>query len=831
MMVNRKSKGNDVDTLIYMQSNSEEPSSSETDASSNTASTAEAEKCVETAVEYDDTDDQLLDSNWRNPWDWFVHDFLHDLTALWFLAVHVLCFFLCIFFAPMISPVKLASREALNRAIAQELGSDVGNFSNVTSMGVVHLHTIRNAMCFVFATIVTYTLTLIAVLLTRYLIIKLFVQRLYSISRLAIVITYAVDPAASYCIWAIINYALFRGYTKPLMVDPATQFYYFLLFGRRMSKLLIIDQRCYAWANSVCHLQILIAVRRLVLSSLLFLFELTFLPNYSAELKCFLKDQALLRRLHFLKKARESNNPEVLHSVEEARAAVENIPLPETPIIYDHHVYYASDNFKIFRPTIHGWLYQKQLACDMNRKIEEVAQFYKDSWIKQCSSNFLTNWSALHDVVHNPPELLFMDYYVPLTSKNTVQDYSRLLFDHMYETMSALNHSATQPTQPSPRTNASTSEPEIEPLRSSKTNVEIPLHVLISRKTARFSAEPLVARSKSNVHLLRMLTNASDSEDDVANEKQPDTRARSSQTLHEDRRCLTPKMFSCLNSPVVDEFFAEYDIGNCGSISSDVFVRNVLYMCSLRKRLMSTLKNQRSILCLVARLLSTVLWFLIFVLFLMTFRVNKNIVLPSTIGFFSAMIVALSHMYTSFITAIIFVVLSNPYNVGDRVRINEGEPMYVKSITTYNTKFRCIHGKEVTYQNSILSTLRITNETRARHAAQSMAIRVGGNTTPAALKQLMENLKGYVNSQPRNFVKDGCYIYRSDIQVGHYYILNVVLTYLENWSTTNTIFLLRKQVVLELARQCNMLGITYKKPIEHVTFCNTLNYTDKSSTD
>lgn len=55
----------------------------------------------------------------------------------------------------------------------------------------------------------------------------------------------------------------------------------------------------------------------------------------------------------------------------------------------------------------------------------------------------------------------------------------------------------------------------------------------------------------------------------------------------------------------------------------------------------------------------------------------------------------LGYIYQNFITAVIFVAFTNPYNVGDRVRIDNGEAMYVRNIHTYTTEFVTIHSKPV----------------------------------------------------------------------------------------------------------------------------------------
>lgn len=56
---------------------------------------------------------------------------------------------------------------------------------------------------------------------------------------------------------------------------------------------------------------------------------------------------------------------------------------------------------------------------------------------------------------------------------------------------------------------------------------------------------------------------------------------------------------------------------------------------------------------------------------------------------------SLGYIYQHFITAVIFVAFTNPYNVGDRIRIDGGDAMYVRRIRTYTTDFETIFGKPV----------------------------------------------------------------------------------------------------------------------------------------
>lgn len=53
------------------------------------------------------------------------------------------------------------------------------------------------------------------------------------------------------------------------------------------------------------------------------------------------------------------------------------------------------------------------------------------------------------------------------------------------------------------------------------------------------------------------------------------------------------------------------------------------------------------------------------------------------------------YIYQHFITAVIFVAFTNPYNIGDRVRVDGGDILYVRRIRTYTTEFESMHGKPV----------------------------------------------------------------------------------------------------------------------------------------
>lgn len=73
------------------------------------------------------------------------------------------------------------------------------------------------------------------------------------------------------------------------------------------------------------------------------------------------------------------------------------------------------------------------------------------------------------------------------------------------------------------------------------------------------------------------------------------------------------------------------------------------------------------------------------------------------------------YFYEQFVTAVIFVALTNPYNVGDRVCVEGTRVLFVKRIRTYTTEFSDIYGSlasQNTNQRTFDYPLR-----RARHPA------------------------------------------------------------------------------------------------------------------
>ncbi|CDJ34001.1 uncharacterized protein EMH_0018340 [Eimeria mitis] len=268
-----------------------------------------------------------------------------------------------------------------------------------------------------------------------------------------------------------------------------------------------------------------------------------------------------------------------------------------------------------------------------------------------------------------------------------------------------------------------------------------------------------------------------------------------------------------LKEDEVEDFMKLVDLAGHGKINQPMFKRAVVSIYKMRKALLKSLTSQASICKTVRRMISVVLWVATLVAMLLVFGVNLNTVLVSGAASISALVVALSYIYQNFITAVIFVAFTNPYNVGDRVRIDNGEAMYVRNIHTYTTEFVTIHSKPIVYSNSVLFGRQLTNESRATNATFSMPMRLDIRTQLQSLRFLEAGMRRAIAARPMDFVKDSFSIYITDVQPGRYMDITVWLSAVEGWGNAPKVLRLRTDMYLVLQRLCLRFGISYQEPL------------------
>ncbi|KAL8424532.1 hypothetical protein Efla_005638 [Eimeria flavescens] len=265
------------------------------------------------------------------------------------------------------------------------------------------------------------------------------------------------------------------------------------------------------------------------------------------------------------------------------------------------------------------------------------------------------------------------------------------------------------------------------------------------------------------------------------------------------------------------EFMHHVDLGGYGKINQKMLKRAFFSIYKLRKAFIKAVTNQVSICNTVEKMISLLLWVVTIVGLLLLIGLNFNTVLISGAATLSALTVALSNLYKEFIGAVIFIAISNPYNVGDRIRIDFGDPLYVKRIRTYTTQFEDVYGKQVLHSNDALWKCIITNESRAKNASHNFIIRVQIETQILHLRLLEISIKQAMDSQPMDYVKDSFLIFINNFEPGKWLEVSIWVTTVENWGNITKTLRLRTDMFLVIQSICYELGITYHEarlPVE-----------------
>ncbi|KEP67227.1 UNVERIFIED_CONTAM: transporter, small conductance mechanosensitive ion channel (MscS) family protein [Hammondia hammondi] len=270
-----------------------------------------------------------------------------------------------------------------------------------------------------------------------------------------------------------------------------------------------------------------------------------------------------------------------------------------------------------------------------------------------------------------------------------------------------------------------------------------------------------------------------------------------------------------------DELMKDVDLSGHGKFNDAMFRRAVVILYSMRKKLLKSLKSQASIASTVSRMISVLLWVISFIILLLVLGVDINTVIVSGAACLSAIIVALSYFYQNFVTAVLFIAVSNPFNVGDRVRIDGGEILYVRKIRTYTSEFETVHGRPVFYSNAVLFNRVITNESRSKNSCFEIPLVLDIRTPESAIRQLQAAMQRYLESRSLEFVKDTFRLFVTSVQPGRQIDISLWMTCVEGWGNVLKVLRTRTEVYFYLLKQLARLHISFQLPLQPVHFPST----------
>ncbi len=164
-------------------------------------------------------------------------------------------------------------------------------------------------------------------------------------------------------------------------------------------------------------------------------------------------------------------------------------------------------------------------------------------------------------------------------------------------------------------------------------------------------------------------------------------------------------------------------------------------------------------------LLANVLLMIVFIIFgVLLFDIDVQPVLISIGTVLVSVSFAIAGPAGNFVESLIFLLVTRPYDMGDRVRFNGGITMFVHKMDLYTTTFERNDGTYVTYRNAVLAAGEIRNEKRSGYATIQVQMDISMDATPEQLEAMNGAVVNYVRNRPQSW--------RSGVIEFHIYSLN-----------------------------------------------------------
>eukprot|EP00923_Selenidium_pygospionis_P020342 GHVN01035194.1.p1 GENE.GHVN01035194.1~~GHVN01035194.1.p1 ORF type:complete len:309 (-),score=30.86 GHVN01035194.1:641-1567(-) len=271
-----------------------------------------------------------------------------------------------------------------------------------------------------------------------------------------------------------------------------------------------------------------------------------------------------------------------------------------------------------------------------------------------------------------------------------------------------------------------------------------------------------------------------------------------------------------LGKEMSDEFMTVVDVTGSGKVSSRALVKAVETTLDERESLLNSREAREGIALVFKTLVSAMLWLVAVFIMLIIIGVDFETIVLSGAAVIASLTVALGVFYTNFFKAALFILLHDPYNHGDRVRVNGGEVLIVEHIRAYTTLFVSVYGKPSIYPNAWLADCTIENESRSVCASFDVQFSLAADTPRSSLIKLMKACERYVNCRPKELVKRSLYHRVKEAQPCAAKTVHMWITHVESWHNWQAV-LTSKSLLLEFVVDIAIaLGIKFHLPVQPV---------------
>ncbi len=196
----------------------------------------------------------------------------------------------------------------------------------------------------------------------------------------------------------------------------------------------------------------------------------------------------------------------------------------------------------------------------------------------------------------------------------------------------------------------------------------------------------------------------------------------------------------------VDEIFANLDRDGNGDVSLDEMTMLCVSVGRDRKNRATSMHEIGQAIAVLDRLLSFVVLVAIAFIFAAFFSPDFSTKITSLWTTFTGLAFAIGGTVTEFLSCCIFLFIKHPYDVGDRVDINEVQ-LIVEHISLMYSVFRRVDSdKTVQIPHNIANTLWVENISRSRSMKERLVLSVAATTSNEDILALRSELQKFVTA-------------------------------------------------------------------------------------
>ncbi|CAN8252337.1 unnamed protein product [Cochlearia groenlandica] len=203
----------------------------------------------------------------------------------------------------------------------------------------------------------------------------------------------------------------------------------------------------------------------------------------------------------------------------------------------------------------------------------------------------------------------------------------------------------------------------------------------------------------------------------------------------------------------VDLVLPLIDGAETGKITRKAFTEWVVNVYTSRKALGHSLNDTKTAVKQVDKLLTGVLTFVTFIIWLVLLDIATNKFLLAMSTQFVGLAFMIGSTCKNIFESFVFVFVMHPYDVGDRCVI-DGVMLLVEEIHLLTTVFLKIDNEKVFYPNAVMATKPISNFYRSPDMGDSIEISIAFSTPAVKIATLKDKIGEYMAQNPQKWYPD-----------------------------------------------------------------------------